>query len=62
MGAGDGLLLIDRHEKEIVRAKGSADPIRTANWSGWSIFQVAQAVGKPITLTMISMYLSKDLT
>ncbi len=31
VGAGDGLLLIDRQERIILRAKGSADPVRTAN-------------------------------
>jgi hypothetical protein len=31
VGPGDGLLLIDREEKKILRARGSADPVRTAN-------------------------------
>jgi len=35
VGAGGGLLLIDRHERKILRAKGSVDPVRTANWFGW---------------------------
>ena len=37
VGPGDGLLLIDRQERKILRANGSADPVRTASWFGWYV-------------------------
>ena len=35
VGHCDRLLLIDREERKILRAKGCEDPVRTANWFGW---------------------------